>query len=325
MRAFSSLKKSGRIDVEDRELGIRRHARNTPSNRNSARACPVRLRSFCVSACTDRGAPRASWTPWRVRFPCASPSRHFSWRVSAPSPNQLEQFLQMLHDTSRESLSICRRLWCSSRDRAGRVHPGRATAITAFGIVGVLLGAAAKQNRARAKASCNRATSGARSRVDFSSAIESRYGCDRADAAFFDRRFVHAGCVVVADFLRHHGARSGRCSSFFEDAAQEIQIVLIELAVNVPAVWSGGIGLAVCHARTRNDRNRCRDRPTCRSNRDSGWASRAALVKSARREPLRPASRRSCPQRRRKSRRNFAPSPEMQPRPRTPPKPKVQF
>jgi len=59
-------------------------------------------------------------------------------------------------------------------------------------------------------------------------------GLNRGSAALFRRGLVHAGCVEVANLLRDRIPLIATWSSLLQNAAQERQIVLVELCVNAP-------------------------------------------------------------------------------------------
>ena len=89
------------------------------------------------------------------------------------------------------------------------------------------------------------ATSGASSLRSSAPGSASSSGCNGLGAELLDRGLIHARGVVVADLLGDGVAVLGR-RGLLQNAAQVFQIVLVQLAVNAPRVWSGGMGLFFC-------------------------------------------------------------------------------
>src|SRR5262249_50366808 len=80
-------------------------------------------------------------------------------------------------------------------------------------------------------------------RREFSHILELRDGVqlrlDRIKVTLLYRCFVHARSIEVADLLCYRVSLRPGCSSLFKNAAEKVQIVLIQLRVNAPLslVW----------------------------------------------------------------------------------------
>ena len=68
-------------------------------------------------------------------------------------------------------------------------------------------------------------------------------GCKRRGSLFLDRRLIHAGGIVVADFLFDSASCFPGASGLFEKVAQDVEIVLVQCIETAPSRLSGGMGL----------------------------------------------------------------------------------
>jgi hypothetical protein len=73
-------------------------------------------------------------------------------------------------------------------------------------------------------------------------------GFDRLGAMGVDRGFVDAGSVKFADFLGDRVALACAGGRLLQDAAQEIQVVFVELAVDAPGGLVGRDGILLLPA-----------------------------------------------------------------------------
>ena len=107
--ASSSLKNSGSVTLNVRQLGGPRRRRGSRPSRTTASAPAIALASSCGTACTGRAARRGSARPWRARSRSAITVRASALRPSGGVAQQLEHLLHVRDVSLRASPTISRR------------------------------------------------------------------------------------------------------------------------------------------------------------------------------------------------------------------------